>query len=228
MLELNKIYNMKCEKGMSETPDKYFELAIVDPPYFSGPDKEKFYHGGNPKRRIKYKSLKKHWIFPNKKYFDELFRISKNQIIWGCNYYNYNFNTGRIVWDKKNDNNSFSDCEIAYCSLIKHSKFFRYLWDGFRQENMKKKEIKIHPTQKPVALYRWILQNYAKPNDKIIDTHMGSGSSVIACLEEGFEYIAFETDKDYFNAANKRIEEHKSMKKLPGMINDTTPISRNP
>jgi site-specific DNA-methyltransferase (adenine-specific) len=174
MLELNKIYNMDCMEGMKDFPDNYFELAIVDPPYFSGPNKTPYYKGGNRKHYIKYRTIK-NWKPADQNYINELKRISKNQIIWGINYYAIEYlGSGRIIWDKKNDNpgNDFSDCEIAYCNIFDSVRIFRYLWCGFLQENLKKgREIKIHPTQKPVALYRWLLQNYATKGDKSL-THI--------------------------------------------------------
>ena len=118
-----------------------------------------------------------------------------------------------IVWDKKNSGN-FADCELAWTSFKSAVRKFSYKWNGMLQENMKEKDIRIHPTQKPVALYRWLLQNYAKAGDKILDTHVGSASSIIACLEEGFEYCGFELDEDYFNSAQKRIEQWKEQGRL--------------
>jgi site-specific DNA-methyltransferase (adenine-specific) len=115
--------------------------------------------------------------------------------------------TGRIIWDKKNDLSSFSKCEIAYCSLHNRTEIFRYLWNGMLQENMREKEKRIHPTQKPVALYKWLLNKYAKQGDKILDTHVGSASSLIACFQLGFDYVGFEIDKDYYESAQTRLHE---------------------
>lgn len=210
-------YNMDCIEGIKEFPDKYFDLAIVDPPYFSGPEKREYYG-----RKISpigvqriYKSVDD-WSIPDEHYFNELIRVSKNQIIWGCNYYQYIFGPGRIVWDKCNGTSSFSDCEIAYCSFHNSVRLFRYLWNGMmqgkgliegdvQQGNKKLNEKRIHPTQKPVLLYKWLLSTYAKSGDKILDTHVGSASSLIACREYGYKYVGFEIDKHYYNLAQERI-----------------------
>lgn len=213
MLELNRLYNMDCMEGMKQFPDKYFELAIVDPPYFKGVADKKFY--GAEVSSIGVKRLcssSKHWDegIPNQDYYDELVRVSKHQIIWGCNYYAFNQPSGRIVWDKENDSSTFSNCELASISLIDSVKIFRYMWNGMLQKDMKNKEKRIHPTQKPVALYKWLLTNYANKGDKILDTHVGSASSLIACHELGFDYIGFEIDEDYYNSAQERLEAVKA------------------
>lgn len=227
MLELNMLYNMDCMEGMKEIPDKFFDIAIVDPPYFSGPEKRGYY--GRKVSPIGVKrsyEISENWQVPREEYFDELFRVSKNQIIWGCNYYNYKFGAGRIVWDKCNGNSSFSDCEIAYCSYHDSVRLFRYMWNGmmqgksFTEGHMQQgdktlNEIRIHPTQKPVNLYKWLLMKYAKPGDKVLDTHVGSASSLIACYDMGFEYMGFEIDKKYYKAAQKRLEDFKSQTRMP-------------
>ena len=212
MLELNGFYNMDCMDGMKQFPDKYFELAITDPPYFKGPNKRKFYGAKVNKLNIKRKDYPviDNWEIPTAEYFNELIRVSKHQIIWGCNYFNYTFPVGRIVWDKCNGDSTFSDCEIAFCSVHNSTRLFRYMWNGMIQENMKNKEFRIHPTQKPVKLYEWLLSKYANVGDKILDTHVGSASSLIACHRMGFEYIGFELDKDYFNPAKERLEAEKA------------------
>ncbi len=212
MLELNKLYCMDCMEGMKQFPDKYFELAIVDPPYFEKVGREIFPGAAISTTGVKRNRFKStYWEIPDQRYFNELIRVSKNQIIWGCNYFDYLYmGSGRIVWDKQNDASSFSKCEIAYCSMHKSVQVFRYLWNGMLQGNMSEKEIRIHPTQKPVALYEWLLTHYAKQGDKILDTHVGSASSLIACHRMGFEYIGFEIDKDYWQAATKRLELEKS------------------
>ena len=213
-LELNQLYNMDCLEAMKQFPDKYFELAIVDPPYGIG---ESF------KKRENTKSEK--WKNPNKKihktkewdrkpppqeYFDELMRVSENQIVWGANYFIDKIkkpSMGWVFWDKKNGDSDFSDGELAFTSFNKGLRKFEWLWKGFQKE---KPEERFHPTQKPVALYKWLLMNYAKQGDKILDTHVGSASSLIACYDMGFEYMGFEIDKDYFEMAQKRIEENKA------------------
>ena len=210
--ELNQIIHADCMDIMKDIPDKYFELAIVDPPYGIGADDK---NNTNKKQSTKsateskkYGNQKWDSFIPDKKYFEELFRISKNQIIWGVNYYNcFDLSGGRIYWNKNVTMPTYSDGELAYCSLINSVKSVTITWHGMIQENMKQKEIRIHPTQKPVALYRWLLQNYAKPGDKIIDTHSGSGSCAIACHLEKFEFLAIEKDEDYYKASVKRLEE---------------------
>ena len=215
-------YNMDCMEGMKEFPDKYFELAIVDPPYFSGPELREYYGGAISSIGVKrYYEPSEQWNIPDERYFKELKRVSKNQIVWGCNYYNYYFGPGRIVWDKCNQGNSFSDCEIAYCSMQKSTRIFRYMWNGMfqgksmtegtiQQGNKKLNEKRIHPTQKPIALYKWLLSKYAKPGDKILDTHVGSASSLIACYDMGFDYVGFEIDKRRYETALKRLNEHRA------------------
>ena len=200
---------------MSQYPDNYFELAIIDPPYGLGINKMNFTQsqkGGVAKRNdySKITDWDKH--IPSQSFFNELFRVSKNQIIWGGNYFPLPLVKGWIVWDKKTDekySNDFADCELAWTSFDKPAKIFRFLWSGMLQNNMKNKEKRIHPTQKPVQLYRWLLQNYAKKGDKILDTHLGSGSIMIACDMEGFDLTACELDTDYYNAAMKRFEQYK-------------------
>ena len=218
---INKIQNIDCIKFMNQFPDKYFELAIVDPPYGIGVAKNGFSTSGDGgfslAKRKNYGA--KNWDLsaPNKKYFDELIRISKNQIIWGANHFisRIPFDSSCwIVWDKNNGTFSMADCELAYTSFKTAVRKFEFTWNGMLQQNMKDKENRIHPTQKPVALYRWLLQNYAKPGDKILDTHLGSGSSRIAADMEGFDFYACELDKDYFEASCKRFEEYRSQLKL--------------
>jgi len=202
---------------MARYPDDYFDLAIVDPPYFSGPDKLGYFGANYSKTKVKRQNYKKigEWGVPNKDYFNELKRVSKNQIIWGFNYYNIkNLGSGRIIWDKINDASTFSDCEIAYNSLKEHVKVFRFMWNGMLQGDMKNKEVRIHPTQKPVKLYEWILMNYAKEGDKILDTHRGSASLDIACHNLGFDLVTCELDTDYFNDGNKRLKQHQNQLKM--------------
>lgn len=215
-------YNMDCMDGMREFPDKYFELAIVDPPYFSGPEKRNYYgRTVSPIGVKRYYKPSERWNVPDENYFEELARVSKNQIVWGCNYFQHIFGPGRIVWDKCNEGSDFSDCEIAYCSMHDSVRIFRYMWNGMfqgksisqgtvQQGNKKLNEKRIHPTQKPIALYDWILSKYAKPGDKILDTHVGSASSLIACYKNGYDYVGFELDPYYFKLAEKRLNEYKA------------------
>jgi site-specific DNA-methyltransferase (adenine-specific) len=190
---------------MSMYPDKYFDLAIVDPPY-----------GININESIGRRKGMKHsghkkavWDnqIPNKEYFDELFRVSRNQIIWGGNYFNMPPTKCFIIWDKcYSEDVTFSRYEYAWTSFNKTSKGF--VFNG--QANLGK----IHPTQKPIKLYKWILDKYAKEGDKILDTHLGSGSIAIACHDYGFDLTACELDKEYFDKAMQRINDHKSQTKL--------------
>ena len=150
---------------------------------------------------------------PPKEYFDELFRVSKNQIIFGANHFisciPYDSSCW-LVWDKDNGKNDFADCELAWTSFTSAVRMFRFAWHGFRQGDMKNKEKRIHPTQKPVRLYEWILSKYAKDGDKIIDTHAGSSSSLIACYNFGYDYIGFEIDKEYYTLAAERLQAAQS------------------
>ena len=214
-MELNKIINDDCMNIITKVPDKFFDLAIVDPPYGIGADKFfKNFKGYRKSKNCSYKNFtEKNWdnCIPDQKYFTELFRISKNQIIWGGNYFiEYLKNTSCfIILDKKNRGTSFADAELAWTSFKTRVRTFSY-----SMNNLYAKENKIHPTQKPIALYRWILQNYAKENDKIIDTHSGSGSLAIACLLENFDFLAIEKDKHYYQKSVKRLEEEKKQLKL--------------
>lgn len=223
---MGEFLNADCMTVMAQYPDKYFDLAIVDPPYFSGPNTRGYYgRKENPigGRRL-YDTIPE-WSVPNTEYFDELFRVSKQQIIWGVNYFNFHFGSGRVVWDKVNGQSSFSDCEIAYCSLHDSVRLYRYMWNGMmqgksiseghiQQGDKKRNEIRIHPTQKPVNLYLWLLQNYAKTGDKILDTHVGSASSLIACEELGLDYIGCELDQDIFELAKQRLETYQRQVRL--------------
>jgi len=201
---------------MAEYPDKYFDLAIVDPPY--GIDIAKTGQVGGGKCAVVSQYKKSEWDndTPSIEYFEKLRRVSKHQIIWGGNYMiDYLYNTPCfIVWDKDNTGN-FADAELAWTSFKSPTRIFKYRWNGMLQENMKAKEDRIHPTQKPVQLYKWLLKNYAKPTDKILDTHLGSGSSAIAAYDFGIaEFVGCEIDADYYTAAKKRFDIHCLQTKL--------------
>jgi len=197
---------------MSRYPDKYFDLAICDPPYFEDYGKENYTGNSISTTGVRRQTKKiAHWGVPDEKYFNELTRVSKHQIIWGCNYYaKFIDSPGRIVWDKQNEASTFSKCELASHSFGVIVDKFTFMWNGMLQGDMKNKEIRIHPTQKPVKLYEWLLMNYAKPGDKILDTHLGSGSIAIACHNLSFELTACELDTDYYNSALKRLKQHQS------------------
>jgi site-specific DNA-methyltransferase (adenine-specific) len=203
-----EIYHGDCMELMPQYPDKYFDLAIIDPPYGLNIAKNGTVGGEN--NGVKPKDYgKKDWDSnaPEKQYFDELFRRSKNQIIFGANHFINQIPINSscwIVWDKVASGN-FADCELAWSSFKTAVKKFTYAWNGFRQENMKRKEYRIHPTQKPIALYKWLLSKYADPGQKILDTHLGSGSHAIACYDMGFPLVACEIDEDYYSAAVDRL-----------------------
>jgi len=200
-------YNTDCIEFMKSLPDNYYDLAIVDPPYgnidaiglIDNKKKEK-----QATKRKGYRLFEN--IAPENQYYIELERVSKNQIVWGGNF--LGLCGGVIVWQK--NGTAFGEAEVALCSTHKSVKVFEYTWNGMLQQNMKDKEIRIHPTQKPVALYRWILKNYAAAGDKILDTHGGSMSIAIACDMEGFDLDVCEIDKEYFDAAVKRFNTYKS------------------
>jgi site-specific DNA-methyltransferase (adenine-specific) len=228
----SRVFNMDCMEGMKQYPDKYFDLAIVDPPYGIGVSHMAYIHEqgtvlqkNGDRLRTKPKKYKGgDWDSeaPWEEYFSELFRISEHQIIWGSNYQQAtNIPAGgAIIWDKCTPGGlSFSDAEIAFCSLHKGVKLFRYLWSGFAQAksiveysvqrgDKSTNEERIHPTQKPIDLYKWLLKNYAKSGDKILDTHLGSGSSRIAAYDMGFDFTGYEIDKDYFTAQEERFQKH--------------------
>lgn len=207
---------------MAKLPAQAFNLAIVDPPYFKKVGNGTF-HGtglsGTGRKRGNYKKIDS-WDenIPTNDYYKELCRVSKNQIIWGINYFPdfRDVPVGRIIWDKKNDQSTYSKAEIASCTLHDSVQMFRYLWNGMFQENMKIKEIRIHPTQKPVQLYKWLLSKYANPGDSILDTHLGSGSLAIACHSYNFDFVGCEIDKPTYTGAVKRYNDFKKQSSLFG------------
>jgi site-specific DNA-methyltransferase (adenine-specific) len=207
---MNRLNLMDCMEGMGHFPDKYFDLAIVDPPYGLEGFKRKR-HGTS--RIDKVEKILRWDIKPDQNYFNELFRVSKKQIIWGANNFKLPESEYFIVWDKEQTVDNFATAEYAWTNCNKPAKIYRYSIHNLMQER-KREGGKIHPTQKPVSLYKWLLTNYANPGDKILDTHVGSGSSLIACWEEGFEYCGFELDEDYYKAACNRIEQVQAQGKL--------------
>jgi site-specific DNA-methyltransferase (adenine-specific) len=206
------IYNQDCLEAMKEMSDNQFDLAIVDPPY--GIDIAKTGKVGADKKAKVRDYGAKEWDSkpPDKDFFIQLKRISKNQIIFGANHFIENIPKANsscwVVWDKLNTGN-FADSELAYTSFKTAVRNYKCKWNGMFQYDMKNKETRIHPTQKPIRLYEWLLMNYAKEGYKILDTHLGSGSIAIACHNLGFELTGYEIDKDYYEAAKKRIEQHK-------------------
>ena len=206
------ITNEDNMKLMARYEDNHFDLAIVDPPYGIDVGNQSQGKGGGVAKKIDY--TVKDWdkSSPDLEYFKELKRVSKNQIIWGANHFINKIPFGSpcwIVWDKVNGGTDFADCELAYTSFKTAVRKISWRWSGMLQQDMKNKEIRIHPTQKPIKLYEWLLMNYAKEGDKILDTHLGSGSIAIACHNLKYDLTACELDKEYFDAAMKRIEKHK-------------------
>lgn len=194
-----ELLNMDCLLYMKQCEDKQFDLAIVDPPY----GLERFKKGGSHVN--KYGTENQEWnnVKPTKEYFDELFRISEYQIVWGANNFDLPTSEYFIIWQKGNAIDfSFAMVEQAWTNVKKPAKLFKYL-------HTQNQDIRIHPTQKPVRLYEWLLDNYAKPNYKIIDTHLGSGSIALACYNRKFDLVGIEIDKTYFDKASKRLEQHK-------------------
>jgi len=207
------IYNSDCLLAMKSFTDNAFDLAIVDPVYMEGFSVGSWFDSKakNKEYKNKTKTLEKK---TDNQYFKEIIRVSKNQIIWGGNYFILPISRGWVVWDKQNGDNNFSDCELAWTSFDKILKKFTFRWQGMLQQNMKEKEHRIHPTQKPVQLYKWLLQNYAKEGDKILDTHLGSGSIALACWDLCFDLTGYEIDKEYYDSAMARLERHKDQGQL--------------
>jgi site-specific DNA-methyltransferase (adenine-specific) len=249
MAESN-VFCMDCMEAMREFPDKFFDLAVVDPQYglnITGRHKPKQNQtalvgggaelsavtgsygkgrppigGGNDQGRIKKLKIASTFYHafddsspPDAEYFRELKRVSKRQIIWGGNFFDGLGPTScMIVWDKKRRGMDQADCEIAWTNLQGQSRIFEFRWNGMLQGDMANKEERIHPTQKPVALYRGIFQRYAKSGDKILDTHLGSGSSRIAAYDAGLDFWGYEIDKTYFDMMQERFERHANQENL--------------
>lgn len=234
---MNERLHIDCMEYMDTCKDNYFPLAIADPEYGIGASKQ-----SNKSKFVKQKNGSKTYVHDRgyahkewdnkragKEYFDELLRVSENQIIWGVNYYDYYFGPGRIIWDKLNDHSDQNDCEIAYNSLNKRQDIVRYLWSGFMQGaviggnsrealrqigDKSKNESKIHPTQKPVILYEWLLSKYAQKGWTIFDSHAGSFSLAIACHNMNFDYVGCELDKDYFDGGDLRFHNETRQQRM--------------
>ena len=213
MLTITNEDNMEL---MARYPDKYFDLAIVDPPYGIDADVKNSQNKVQSKKSAtkskRYGSQLWDSNIPTDEYFDELIRVSKKQIIWGANY--FGLVGGMIYWHKNVTMPTYSTGELAWVSWLNKLDFVNISWHGMIQQDMSNKEIRIHPTQKPVALYKWLLDKYAKEGDKILDTHLGSGSIAIACHDYGFDLTACELDKEYFDKAMQRINNHTAQQKL--------------
>jgi site-specific DNA-methyltransferase (adenine-specific) len=206
-MALSEVFNMDCLEGMKQYPDKYFDLAIVDPPYGIGVNHNMGRRKGDKKSDYKPAYWDKE--APPAEYFTDLFRVSKNQIVWGANHFISRMpqdSSCWLMWDKMfSEDLSFAQYELAWTSFDSVCKKFT--------KDPKEPE-RFHPTQKPIALYKWLLKNYAKEGDKILDTHLGSGSSRIAAADMGFDFTGYEIDQDYFEAQEKRFQQYKSQLKL--------------
>jgi len=210
MIKITNECNMEL---MARYEDNHFDLAIVDPPY--GIDADNKNNGKNSDRhektsKAKINTYKKtNWddAIPNDEYFTELKRVSKKQIVWGANF--FNLQGGMLYWHKHVTMPTYSQGELAWLSWLNKVDFVSIAWHGMIQHDMKNKEQRIHPTQKPVKLYEWLLMNYAKEGDKILDTHLGSGSIALACHNLKYDLTACELDTEYFNAAMKRLKQHQ-------------------
>ena len=231
----SEVYNINCMEYMKTLPDKYFDLALADPPYAIGADKPSIKPDMVKQKNgtyLKVESNKYAWkdwdnAIPTQEFFDELFRVSKNQIIWGANY--YGLKGGMIVWDKMNGTSDQYGCEIAYQSFNKRTDVVHYMWQGMFQGeyigfdinkanrqigNKKLNEKRIHPCQKPIVLYTWLLQHFMPNGGTIFDPMFGSGSSRIAAHKLGYDYVGCELDKEYFDKANERFKQETSQLSL--------------
>lgn len=216
-MAISDVFNQDCMIGMKDTPDNYYSLAICDPPYgISEPAFRRDNTTTKAANLTDYHIAVYEQSAPSQAYFDELRRVTKHQIIWGGNYFMDYLSSTRsmIVWDKETIDARWADAEIAWTSFTNSVRIFKYAWNGMLQGNMKNKERRIHPTQKPVALYKWLLTNYAKPGWTILDTHLGSGSSRIAAWDLGFDFVGYELDKDYFDAQEERFANHIAQGRL--------------
>ena len=215
---MTEAYLIDCMEYMATLPDKAFELAIVDPPYGIGEDGEKNHTRGKLAVSKNYKAFAGNDKEPpDIAYFNELFRVSKNQIVFGANHFISRIpkdSSCWIVWDKLNGLTDFADCELAWTSFKSAVRKFEFRWQGMLQGNMADKETRIHPTQKPVELYKFLLTHYAKEGDRILDTHLGSGSSRIAAYDLGFDFVGCEIDPDYFKAQEERFAAHIAQQSL--------------
>lgn len=215
---LSIVYLEDCVQGLKRFADKHFDLAIVDPPYGIDINNQSQGKGGGVARKIDY--TKKDWdkTAPEIIYFNELRRVSKNQIIWGANHFISRLpidSSCWVVWDKDNGETDFADCELAWTSFKTAVRRFKWTWAGMRQQNMKNKEERIHPTQKPIALWRKVLERVSvKETDIVLDPFMGSGTTAIACIKSKRQWIGFEIEQDYVNIANKRIANELSQPEL--------------
>jgi site-specific DNA-methyltransferase (adenine-specific) len=224
-----QLLNMDCLEYMAGLPDKAFDLAIVDPPYGIGENGDRNKSRGKLAVAKDYKSFAGGDLEPPPvSYFQELQRVSHNQIIWGANHFIDRIalpSSCWVVWDKVTGNSDFADSELAWTSFKTAVRNFRFQWSGMLQGDMKNKEARIHPTQKPVKLYEWLLTNYAKPGQRILDTHLGSGSSAIAAHNLGFDFVGTELDQDYYDSALARFNKHIAQGSLFDAVQPSKPQS---
>lgn len=218
-MSLSIAENRDCMEAMRSFPDGFFDLAVVDPPYGGVTRGGYIANNGSTARlakEIKYHTALWNMEPPKRDFFQELARVSKNRIIWGGNYFAEYLpgSQGWIVWDKETGSNHYADCELAFTSFDRATRIFRFQWSGMLQGDRAHKESRIHPTQKPVALYKWILSGYAKPGWKIIDTHLGSGSSRIAAYDLGLDFWGYEIDPVYFRQQEERFAKHTAQQSL--------------
>ena len=206
MLELNKIYNMDCIEGMKQLDDNSIDLVLTDPPYgINVMTRKKVLGRGSTKCKVKDLGEMDWDIKPNKECFKEIFRISKNQIIFGGNYFELPVSSCWIVWDKLNGNSDFADCELAWTSFNTAVRKFSFPYGCCDYWNHRYFEKRIHPTQKPVALIREILKRYSNENDIVLDCFMGSGTTALACKQLNRHFIGFEINEDYYDISIKRL-----------------------
>ena len=216
---MTKAFNIDCMEAMRNMPDNAFDLAIVDPVY-GDVTKGGYMIGKADHNGVKGTAYHLALWGQEKTgfdYFRELFRVSKNQVIWGGNYFTKEIGKNSqcwIVWDKDRLQDNYADFEVAWTSFNRAARLFRYRWNGMLQQDMKNKEQRIHPTQKPVALYKWILTNFAQQGEKILDTHLGSGSSRIAAYDLGFDFVGYEIDKTYFEQQEERFRKHTAQQNM--------------
>ena len=220
---MNVAYCANCIEALRKLPDKQIDLLIADPPYFSGPEKRGYYGGKVSKIGVhRDYPVSPAWKVPTAADFEILLRKARYYIVFGCNYFcDTKFARGRIVWDKVNGSSSFSDAEIAATNLFDSVRLFRYMWNGMlqgksiteghiQQGNKRLNEKRIHPTQKPIALYEWIISTYAKCGWTICDPHLGSGSSRIAAARLEFDFVGYEKNKYYFDQQEQRYQNEMS------------------
>ena len=203
------VYNTDCMQGMKQYPDKYFDLAVVDPPYGIGAGSKSFKNRSSANKRAEkfYKDNDWDKCTPEDEYWQELMRVSKNWIVWGGNYFTQYLPPARcfIVWDKKTGTNSYADCELALTNIDSNARIITKIWLGAHAQD---DDGRIHPTQKPIMVYDFIYQNYANEGYKILDTHLGSGSNRISAHKNGFDFTGFEIDKDYYEAQERRFSDY--------------------